>query len=179
MFLQQYQKFGRLTVLRNDGIRAWCSCDCGNEREVSVYKLQTGHTKSCGCLRREGQKIRGKANTIGLGKAAANKVFSEYKNSAKIRNIQWNLTRHEFDKLTQKECHYCGNSPKQTRQCIGFNGSHTYNGIDRLDSNYDYSISNCVPCCKICNYAKGKMSKSLFLEHIYKVYTHSIKKLCL
>ena len=53
------RRFGRLTALREAGpgpswqMRWVCRCDCG--REVTVYKanLLSGHTKSCGCLRRE------------------------------------------------------------------------------------------------------------------------------
>ena len=52
-------RFGRLTALRSNGVgRCWaeqwvCRCDCG--REVLVYKnnLLSGHTCSCGCLRRD------------------------------------------------------------------------------------------------------------------------------
>lgn len=52
-------KFGRLTVLRraeNDkwGFVRWlCVCDCGNEVCTSGASLRSGHTQSCGCLRRE------------------------------------------------------------------------------------------------------------------------------
>ena len=56
------KKFGRLTVLeyagdeyigRNGNSRYICKCDCGNTAIVGQYKLKSGHTKSCGCLRRE------------------------------------------------------------------------------------------------------------------------------
>ena len=53
------RRFGRLVALRSNGVaRCWqeqwvCRCDCG--REVLVYKnnLLSGHTHSCGCLRRD------------------------------------------------------------------------------------------------------------------------------
>lgn len=53
------QKFGRLAILNDSGQRLsggiiWnCRCDCGNLKLVSSTHLKTGHTKSCGCLRRE------------------------------------------------------------------------------------------------------------------------------
>ncbi len=28
-----------------------CRCDCGNEIELTISKLHSGHTKSCGCLK--------------------------------------------------------------------------------------------------------------------------------
>lgn len=50
--------FGRLTVLAYAGKRAgmhrWrCKCDCGQETTVGQTLLQTGKTKSCGCLQAE------------------------------------------------------------------------------------------------------------------------------
>ena len=52
-------KFGRLRVVgferHHDTGRllSVCTCDCGDTIKVRSYKLQSGHTKSCGCLRRE------------------------------------------------------------------------------------------------------------------------------
>ena len=57
------QKFGLLTVLRKseDKTSYWiCQCDCGNLVELHEEKLVTGHTKSCGCLKKKdmtGQRI--------------------------------------------------------------------------------------------------------------------------
>lgn len=48
-------RFGRLTVIgyagKKDGMHRWkCRCDCGNETTVGQTLLQSGKTKSCGCL---------------------------------------------------------------------------------------------------------------------------------
>ena len=56
------QKFGNLTVLEDTGERknrqvVWkCQCDCGNITQVVGGSLRSGHTKSCGCLSKEGGK---------------------------------------------------------------------------------------------------------------------------
>ncbi len=52
------KKFGRLTVKEYagkwNGIHRWkCVCDCGNETVVGQTALQSGKTKSCGCLQAE------------------------------------------------------------------------------------------------------------------------------
>lgn len=48
------QRFGRLTVLKYIGGSRWlCECDCGELTRVLTYSLNSGTTKSCGCLRRE------------------------------------------------------------------------------------------------------------------------------
>lgn len=54
------QKFNRLTVLKraNDSAKWICLCDCGNLTEVTTSHLQSGHTKSCGCLKIEQAKSR-------------------------------------------------------------------------------------------------------------------------
>lgn len=50
------RRFGRLTVLgrsdRNDG-RWVARCDCGAETRVPRTRLETGGTRSCGCLARD------------------------------------------------------------------------------------------------------------------------------
>lgn len=52
------KKYGKLTVIKyleNKGIHPmWeCFCECGNKTIVASTQLKTGHTKSCGCLRKE------------------------------------------------------------------------------------------------------------------------------
>ena len=49
------RRFGQLTVLRyagkRNGMHRWeCKCDCGNTTTVGQTLLQSGKTKSCGCL---------------------------------------------------------------------------------------------------------------------------------
>ena len=57
------KRFGRWVVLSRsedyvspNGVRSaqWlCRCDCGTERNIKGYKLTSGKSKSCGCLRGE------------------------------------------------------------------------------------------------------------------------------
>lgn len=56
------QRFGRLVAVRHAGKqdRQWlweCYCDCGGISNVLVGNLKTGKQKSCGCLRRENNKL--------------------------------------------------------------------------------------------------------------------------
>lgn len=49
------RKFHKLTVIdydsKRNGMHYWkCRCDCGNEVIVRQTMLQSGHTKSCGCM---------------------------------------------------------------------------------------------------------------------------------
>ena len=63
------QRFGRLVVLRDSGKRVkdghiiWaCKCSCGKQVKVISGNLRYGHTRSCGCLKREQAKVQGKVN---------------------------------------------------------------------------------------------------------------------
>ena len=53
------QPFGRLIVIREDGVYAngdikWlCKCECGRIRHARTYTLTHGQALSCGCLKRE------------------------------------------------------------------------------------------------------------------------------
>ena len=53
------QKFGFLTVIERAenkrGVRWKCKCDCGNETIVNSRDLKSGNTKSCGCLKSNGE----------------------------------------------------------------------------------------------------------------------------
>lgn len=51
----QGKRFGKLTVVeyagKENGMHRWrCACDCGKETVVGQSLLQTGKTRSCGCL---------------------------------------------------------------------------------------------------------------------------------
>ena len=65
-------RFGRLTVIgdapadRGKNRCYECRCDCGAEKVVRGTSLLAGTTKSCGCLHREGQAARIKAERPAL-----------------------------------------------------------------------------------------------------------------
>lgn len=57
------KRFGRLTILKikreyKKNIKAVCSCDCGNIKEIQLEKVVSGSTKSCGCLKKEQDAVR-------------------------------------------------------------------------------------------------------------------------
>jgi hypothetical protein len=43
------------------------------------------------------------------------------------------------------------------------------NGIDRIDSSKEYSVENCVPCCKKCNIMKNVYSMTDFIDQVHKI----------
>jgi hypothetical protein len=178
------QKFGRLTVIAFEGIKNFwkdrresywkVKCDCGKEKILRISNLR--HTQSCGCLLNEFRKnilprqtsIR---NSKPHGESAKHCCYKNYVYRSQKKNIEFEFTKKEFLELTQKNCYYCGRKPRTTiKTKVGTrtrNGSFTYNGLDRIDSNKGYSKQNTITCCEICNKAKRDMSQDDFLEWIH------------
>ena len=90
------QRFGRLTVIArneqsNNPAKAWeCKCDCGNTTFVNAYKLESGMTKSCGCLHREYLSNHGKRRSIDLfGKRFGRLIALRPTEERKRGNVVW------------------------------------------------------------------------------------------
>jgi hypothetical protein len=168
-------KYNKLTVINYVGRNTnknhtWkCLCDCGNYIICEASDVKQGKVKSCGCLRIE------KSLLPKVDNSAFNKLYSQYKQSAKSRTIvEFKLTKNDFKKITKSNCYYCGIKPNQlivtnrnkSKEIIK---TYLHNGIDRIDNEKGYTIDNCVPCCTICNKAKNNFSKEFFLEWIDRI----------
>ncbi len=75
-----------------------------------------------------------------------------------------------FDK-----CYYCGDEPKTLFRKWRANEGCKSNGIDRKDNTLGYIQSNCVTCCKQCNYKKNTQHINDFVEWVLKV-ANNLKK---
>lgn len=167
------KKFGRLFVHSYYGTQKrvyWlCKCDCGKLVIIDSWRLTSGNTKSCGCLRKE---LASKRRSKESGEASFNRLFRIYKDGARKRKIFFDLTKEEFKVLSDQNCFYCRIEPKQLVNANYLNGDYIHNGIDRIDSSKGYIIENCVPCCKRCNQAKNDMTQSEFKDWIKRVYNN-------
>jgi len=155
------QRFSRLLALgpgtrKNNRPRIRCICDCGNETNVSLQALKRGEVASCGCLRRE-------LNRLAFGEAMRNGLRHKYKKRAADRGYEWEISDEQFDKLTQLPCHYCGAPPSNVFHQPKAYGETVYNGIDRRDNDKGYTTANCVPCCTICNQTKSDLTETEFV----------------
>lgn len=161
------QRFGKLIVLSRGNNKgegsAWnCLCDCSNKCLIrgSCLRKTNRSTKSCGCLRLE--RMKEKRLSHNYSQLARNRLLRSYKKSAVKRGLSWWLTDDDFDELTQANCWYCARPPSNI--CNEYKSHYIYNGIDRWDNYYGYSLWNVVTCCSICNYAKGTSSATEFLS---------------
>lgn len=142
-------------------IRWICQCDCGKVKSIFASSLRSGGTKSCGrCMPK--------------GESAFNAFYHKMSKDSEIRNYVWELSKDNVRSITSKPCFYCGKIPSQAYRVHNDKVGYIHNGIDRMDSSIGYTIENCVPCCKACNYAKREMSISDFREWIVSVYNHFV-----
>jgi hypothetical protein len=112
-----------------------------------------------------------KRNLLPEGESSFNYLYSYYTRNAFRRNLEFSLTKEEFRILTQKSCFYCNKPPAmKVKRDSGnggkTNGAYSHNGVDRLNSSVGYMPNNCVPCCKICNRAKCKLSVEEYMDWI-------------
>ena len=108
------------------------------------------------------------------GHAARNEVISNYKGSAKARNLEWALELEDCETLFKSNCHYCGREPSRVYSTNTCNGSYTYNGIDRAYNNKGYTLDNVVPCCTECNFLKMSRDIDEFITHAKRIASHSV-----
>jgi hypothetical protein len=170
------QRFGILTAKWPVGVvgKGWrrnavwlCVCDCGVVKPLMGIVLRAGKAKSCNCRRGFGR--------LPKGEAAFNLTYRHYYRSAKDREIEFALTKQQFRQLCESECFYCKVPPLQIAGSYvkKINGAFTYNGVDRKDSSMGYTVQNSLPCCWICNRAKGDMAFEDFQSYLDRFRKHS------
>lgn len=158
-------KFGMLEVIefshKDKRQSFWvCKCLCGKERIVGRNVFRS--VKSCGCSTNYNRKES----------SMFNRVFRDYKQRARKKKLEFELTEFDFFILISDACYYCETKDSNTKKFQ--DKTFTYNGIDRLDNKKGYVWHNVVTCCKKCNVAKAEMNKEQFVVHILDIY-YSLK----
>lgn len=180
------QKFNRLTVISSEGSklygktkkRLWkCLCDCGGIIITNTGALTRSNTKSCGCLHNELSSGNSKKSRYKLANPDSGyiSIMSRYKQNAKNRDLDFNLSFEQFKLLITSSCYYCNTEPSNIYYKSYYNIK--YNGVDRKDNKKGYEIDNVVSCCKICNIAKNNNTYEDFLEWIAKLVKKEITEL--
>lgn len=137
------QRFGRLIVVKQMPAvkrRAqWlCVCDCGAEKIVPAGHLMYGHTKSCGCLRKD--QMRESASTL------------DGHCGEKLHGV-WNAMKQRCQNPRSRDYKFYG--LRGIRVCDAWQNYLTFrtwalaNGyaegltIDRIDPDGNYEADNC------------------------------------
>ena len=174
------QQFNRWTVVNFSHKSQYkesiwfCKCLCGTERLVKGAALINGRSTSCGCYHKELMKLIieekiNKKSRLPAGEASFNMLLRIYKKNAKKKNRIFSLSVEDFGRLTKDNCHYCGDKPYRISFGEGTNGAYVYNGVDRIDNEIGYIVTNCVTCCYNCNELKGSSTYQEFIEKIHKI----------
>ena len=90
-----------------------CQCECGNNTVVSEHHLKTGHTKSCGCLKKErlkqnrehykrtGPNAKHLINVIHLGEISGERIRKCQLNGKGYPNNTSGAIGVSYDKCTK------------------------------------------------------------------------------
>lgn len=135
-------KYNRLTLIElhasKTGGNLWrVLCDCGTERVVSVRDVVTGHTRSCGCYRKE--VMRQKKTSHGGSETAEFRIWSH------MLGRCFNPTDHKYGYYGGRGITVCDQwkgSFENFLTDMGLRPSE-YHSIDRKDVNGNYEPNNC------------------------------------
>jgi|SRR5580692_6368919 len=155
--------FGRYTVKEHwkHGIY-FCECVCGKRLKISSWELTHGRRQGCNrCV-----------GGLAKGEASFNELYGRYRRNAEKFKRDFTLTKEQAKILFLSNCHYCGDIPSLIVQKKRAWSPFIYNGVDRVDNAVGYVLSNCLPCCAICNHMKHILSYEDFLRHIKKIAEH-------
>ena len=128
-------------------------CDCGVAYQLaeSVY-LRGGGGRCRICeLRRSRKPVTYRGSM---------RVIQSYKEAARVRGIEYLLSKDQAFDMIVKPCVYCLSEGSNSRVVYTNDGDEMfpYNGIDRVENDKGYLVDNVVPCCKRCNLAKRDAS---------------------
>lgn len=92
--------------------------------------------------------------------------YNNYKKSANIRSIEFNINEEQFNKIKFLDCYLCNKSVSDKHN----------NGIDRIDSLKNYDLDNILPCCGDCNIMKNDFILENMLLKFVKIFINNFDK---
>ena len=88
--------------------------------------------------------------------------YNQYIRGAKKRNLCFELSEEEFNRIKSEICYLCGK----------INTMNHKNGIDRVNCSLGYTIENCKPCCGGCNYMKLNFELDSWYNKLQTIFNH-------
>ena len=136
------RKFGRLTVIKKvesaNPSRWECTCECGKTTTVFQGNLTMGHTKSCGCLRRNNTNARTHGYRSGPTLSRTYRAWS----SMKFRCL--NKTSENFKWYGGRGILVCKRWMDSFENFLADMGEAPPSlTLDRIDNNGNYKPGNC------------------------------------
>jgi len=141
------KKFGRLKAVEFDREKTkrkayWiCECECGNIKTVRSDMLQSGNTKSCGCIKKEQDRIN-------LTKHHSHKMTGTrlYKSWQNMKSRCYNPNDKRYERYGGRGIKVYDEWLNSSNSFIEWALSNGYKDtltIDRIDNDGDYEPSNC------------------------------------
>lgn len=87
--------------------------------------------------------------------------WHQFKRAALLRQKTFNITYEQFANLIGAACYYCNNELGKKVE--------TGSGLDRLDNNIGYEITNVVSCCTFCNKLKSNLFSDIEMKAIANI----------
>lgn len=165
-------KFGRVTAIKPVGKNKrnnvlWlCRCDCGKQFVTPYHLLKCGHTKSCGCWKRDlaSQRLR----THGQTDTRINRIWRRMKarcNNPHVKDFPY------YGGRGIKVCEEWSKSFETFRDWANANGYSDALTLDRIDTNKNYSPDNCRWVDRITQCRNKRANVLLTLYNITKTET--------
>lgn len=137
------KKYNRLTVIsraENEGTRAsWhCLCDCGNSITLNGKQIRSGHTASCGCIRKETSTKQGQKNKHDLDYVKAKlkengfELLSEYQGILKQAKMKCLCCNLEFTRRIESSLYGLYGCPSCSKLNNGFMQAKTFESKPQL-----------------------------------------------
>jgi len=86
--------------------------------------------------------------------------YASYSRRALKKGIDFKINEEEFNDCKSKPCYICGK----------VNTDEHINGIDRINNEIGYEISNISSCCCACNTMKKAYTLESVLDKLHKIY---------
>ena len=140
------KKFGKLEVIgvHDTGSRKTyyvCQCDCGNVKVVRADSLISGATKSCGCIKKEQDKINLSANH--KHKMSGTRIYETWQD---MKRRCYNKQNARYDRYGGRGITVCDEWLNNFQSFYDWAISNGYSDdltIDRIDNDGNYEPSNC------------------------------------
>lgn len=178
--LEENTTYGNYTVLHNveviskNGLirKEWLCNDNRDNSQFTIkpYALMKKIEKDNLLIQKLNYEINNNIHQLGTRK----RLYQEYKENARKRSIEFNISFETFNNTIIENCYYCGSEPTEVSNRFKTRQDKKQitlkqNGIDRLNNNLGYVINNIVTCCSKCNLMKNIYSVDDFLNHVYKI----------
>ena len=152
------KKYGKLIVkyafrdkLKNKTM-AFCECECGKTKIISMGNLQSGKTKSCGCGHKKHHQTNTRLYNIwkGIKQRCYNKNNQAYKYYGKRNIIMCDIWKNDFISFMEWALE---------------NGYEKNLTIDRIDVNGNYCPENCRWITSAQQNTNKRTYKKIFYEN--------------